>query len=142
MYTISYPSGTIRSDGVIIEPNTPEFEAYLTFFRSGGEVSPMDDPVDPTPRITVSSYALMLAASDMGLAPQIETACMESGDPKIRLGFMLAKEWNSDCQQVDEVRQMLGIDEGTCYALFVAAQDWTNMQQQNGMQSPSGAPVF
>lgn len=143
MYTISTPSGTLRLDDVIIvqDDRLPEYQAYLTWLRADNGPTEIPDPVPEFPRITVSSYSLMLVASDAGLADSIEQVAMTS-DPRVRIGFRFANEWHSDCQAVQEVRSALGLSEQAAYDLFVTAQAWTNAQQQFGLMAQSLASEF
>lgn len=143
-YTYSVPSGTLRLDDTIIiqDDRLPEYQTYLTWLRAGNGPTDIADPVLPFPRITVSSYSLMLAAADAGLAEQIEQVALNSGDIRMRVGFMHANEWRSDCQQVQEVRLTLGLSEQACYDLFTAAQTWTHVQEQSGMTTQSPAQEF
>jgi hypothetical protein len=142
MYTISIPSGTIMLDGVVVAPESADWLLYRAFLQAGGGPVQIPDPVPEFPRITVSSYAVMLAASDAGLADQIESMAMTSGDAKMRIGFMHANEWHSDCHAVQEVRAAIGLSEQAAYDLFVTAQAWTNAQQQFGMMAQSLVSEF
>lgn len=123
-YVMYSPSGRMFLDGVEFEVNDqlPDYQAYFAWRMLGNGPTIVPDPLPEFPRITVTAHALMLVLIDNMLADAVESHAMNSGDRQIRAGFMLANEWHSDCQAVQDTRAALGMSEQACYDLFLTAQ--------------------
>jgi hypothetical protein len=67
MYTLSYPSGILRLDGVVIPTvdGDPGYEAYKDWLAAGNGPEPVPDPPAPPPTATVSQ--LEAAYAQLGL---------------------------------------------------------------------------
>jgi hypothetical protein len=96
MFSISYPSGTIRQNGEMIEPGSPEFDAYVAFLQAEGTPEPLQDPPEVYPRIEVSAWQLVQALAEKGWLQQVEDAVAASTDLLVKYGWTRAPVFWSD----------------------------------------------
>lgn len=99
MYTISTPSGTIRSDGVVVpdDDSKPEYLAYVAFLQQGGAPVQIADQVNPAskPHVTCTPWQFRKALNARGLREQVD-ALVASLDQDSRDGYEYATSWDSD----------------------------------------------
>lgn len=94
MYTISYPSGTVRKDGAEVTPG-PEMDAYVEWLRAGNGPDVVAEA--PTlPRIEVSAWKLIQALAEKGWLEMVESAVAASADPLVQYGWKRAPTYFSD----------------------------------------------
>lgn len=126
MYTISYPSGTLRLDGVIIEQNDskPEYVTYALWLAAGNGPTEIADQETALPRqhITVTAWQLRQMLITQGMYEQVKSAVAASGDEMMMTGFEYAAEIHSDSPLLLAILPALGLDEDAMYALFGQAK--------------------
>lgn len=120
MYTISYPSGTIRKEGIEVLSG-PDMDAYVDWLRAGNGPTPLQDPVLPR-QITVSAYQLRKALNRLGLRDQVEAAVSSSADREIQDGWEYAAEFQSDHVFVIAMAASLGMSSEEMRSLFELAE--------------------
>ncbi|HZV61634.1 MAG TPA: hypothetical protein VFF75_04400, partial [Methylophilaceae bacterium] len=98
MYSISYPSGTVRKDGVIIpqDRDTPELAAYLDWLKAGNGPEVLQDAEPLYPRIEVSAWQIRKALNRTGLRDAVETEVAASNDLDLKDGWERAPTFWSD----------------------------------------------
>lgn len=119
MYTISYPSGTLRKDGVVVPQNdsTPEFQEYLEFLRTGNGPIQVPDPAE-RPVISINAWQLRMALNRVGLRQAVEDAVAASTDQDIKDGYYHSPTFSSNEPHTLALGAQLGQDEAAMYALF------------------------
>jgi len=126
MYTISYPSGTLRLDGVVIEQNDskPEYVTYALWLAAGnGPTEIADQEVSASRQhITVTAWQLRKALIANGMHEQVKQAVAGSGDELMMTGWEYATEFESDHPMLLQMLPALGMDEDAMYTLFEQAK--------------------
>jgi hypothetical protein len=124
MYTISYPSGTIRKDGVVVpqDDRTPEYQQYVAFLQSGGTVEQEQDESPSRPRIEVSAWQIRKALNREGLRDAVEAYVASSGDLELQDGYYHAPTFWSDHPFALVVGAALGKSEDAMYEFFQLAK--------------------
>lgn len=126
MYTISYPSGTLRKDGVVVEQNDskPDYIAYALWLAAGNGPTQIADQESAPVRqhITVSAWQLRKALIANGLHEQVKQAVAASGDDLMITGWEYAAEFESDHPMLLQMLPALGMDENAMYTLFEQAK--------------------
>lgn len=121
MYTISYPSGTIRLDGVVVEPDSPAWQGYRQFLQGGGGPEPAADPQAQFPRIEVSAWQIRKALNATGLRDAVEQAVAASASIELKDGWNYAPTFFSDNALTIALGAGLGKTPADMYALFQLA---------------------
>ena len=120
MYTISYPSGTIRKDGIEVLPGA-DMDAYVDWLRAGNGPTPLQDPPVPR-RITVSAWQIRKGLNQLGLRDQVEAAVAASNSRDLSDGWQHAVEFESDNAFVVAMAASLGMTNAEMRALFELAE--------------------
>jgi hypothetical protein len=124
-WTISYPSGTIRENGVSIglDDSTPAFQRYIAFLRGGGGPTQIADQEVPAVRthITVSAWKLRKALNQVGMRQQIEDAVANSGDQNWKDAWEFVTDWDSDHPLLLAGLSSLNMTEEQMYSIFELA---------------------
>lgn len=123
MYTLSYPSGRV----VNTETNTevlpgPDMDAYVAWLEQGNGPTPLQDPVDPFPRITVSAWQIRKALNQTGQRSAVESAVSGSGNIDLQDGWLHATEFESDHPMMAAMQGALGMTAAQMYAVFQLAE--------------------
>lgn len=119
MYTISYPSGTIRLDGAEVLTG-PAMDEYVDWLRQGNGPQVIEET--DMRRIIVSAWQIRKALNQSGMRGQVETAVDASGNQDIIDGWRHATEFQSDNALVLGMRTALGMTESEMYAIFQLAE--------------------
>ena len=126
MYTISYPSGTVRNEGVIVpqDVTNPANIVYAAWLSAGnGPLAISDQEPEPTRQhITVSAWQLRKALIANGMHEQVKQAVAGSGDDLLITGWEYAAEFESDHPMLLAMLPALGMNEDAMYALFEQAK--------------------
>lgn len=124
MYTISYPSGALRLDGVLIPQNDslPEYKAYVVWLRADNGPTVLTDTEPPQPRIEVSAWQIRKALNVMSLRQAVEDAVAASGSITIQDGWYHSPTFWSDQPLTLQMGAALGKSESDMYALFQLAK--------------------
>lgn len=124
MYTISYPSGVIRNDGVVVEPDDskPAYQLYHQFLQTGGTPMQIPDQVDAErkPHATCTPWQLRKALNARGLREQVDSL-VATLDQDARDGFEYATMWESDNPLLLAAIPELGMSESDLHDLITAA---------------------
>lgn len=125
MYTISYPSGTLRNEGVVIEQNDnlQPYRDYVAWLHAGNGPTPIADQEFPPVRqhITISPWQLRKALNAQGLRQTVEDFVTNSGDKDLQDAYEFATEWQSDNPLLLSKLGNIGMTEDAMYALFELA---------------------
>lgn len=123
VYLQYLPSGRMFKDGVEFPLSyaDPVFQEYIAWQMAGNGPETQPDPIDPTPRITVTAWQMMQVLLQNNMDEAVETAVMGSGDRTLIAGYRFANEWNSDCPVLVGNLALFGLSEAQCYDLFVQA---------------------
>lgn len=126
MYTISYPSGTIRLDGVIVEQDDskPAYATYALWLAAGnGPTAIADQEENPARQhITVTAWQLRKALIAQGMYEQVQATVQASGDLSMITGWEYATEFESDHPMLLAMLPALAMDEDSMYILFEQAK--------------------
>lgn len=123
MYTISYPSGTIRLNGEIIEQDDskPAYQAYALWLSQENGPEVLQDP-PPKRVIEVSSWQIRAALSATGLRSAVETAVQNSTNQSLKDGWEYSTSFSSDHPLTLGLGAELDQDETAMYNLFLLAE--------------------
>lgn len=122
MYTISYPSGTIRKDGAVIEQqdDLAEFQQYVAWLNLGNGPTVEVEPVTPVAVCTPWQFRKKINA--LGLREAVE-AYVAAQDQETRDGFEYATEWLSDDPLLLKAIPHLGITPEQLYVIISDARN-------------------
>lgn len=118
MWSISYPSGTVRKGGVV----QTDLAEYVAFLQADGTPTPLQDPPDPLPRIEVTAWQLGQALAADGLLEQVEQLVESSNNALIQFGWRRAPTFYSDQQFTLMIGLQLGKTPADMHALFQRAK--------------------
>ena len=123
MYTISYPSGTLRKDGAVFEQraDSQEYQEYLAWLKLDNGPTVLADAADPPPVIQVNAWQIRLALNALGLRDAVETAVVESGNKDLQDGWNHSPTFSSNFPLTINMGAALGMSEAQMYDLFVFA---------------------
>lgn len=119
MYTISYPSGTIRLNDVVIEQNDslPGYQAYAAWLAQGNGPQAIQDTETPRRVIQINAWQIRTALNIMGLRDAVEAA-VAAGDQTLKDGWHHSPTFSSDHPLTLDMGGELGQNEDAMYALF------------------------
>lgn len=119
MYTISYPSETIRLNGVVVPrlAADPAYQAYATWLAQGNGPESLHDAVAPRRVIQINAWQIRMALNLMGLRESVEAA-VTAGDQTLKDGWYHSPTFSSDHPLAMGMGQTLGQSEDSMYALF------------------------
>lgn len=123
VYLQYLPSGRMFKDGVEFSTRSsdPVYQEYVVWLTAGNGPIFEPDPIDPTPRITVTAWQMMQVLLQNSMDEAVEAAVMTSGDRALMAGYRFANEWNSDCPLLVGNLPLFGLSEAQAYDLFVQA---------------------
>lgn len=125
-YTISYPSSTIREDGVVVpnDDSTPAFQRYFAFLQAGGAPTQIADQEMPEVRehLTATPFKIRAALNQAGLRQQIEDYVASCNDQAVKDAWEYSTEWASDSPLILGAISALGMTEDQVRDLFVLAK--------------------
>jgi hypothetical protein len=124
MYTISYPSGTLRLDGVVIEQNDnlPRYKAYAAWLAQGNGPVVLADVETPRPVIQINAWQIRTALGIVGLRAGVEAAVAGSGDQVLIDGWEHSPTFSSNHPLTLGMGAAMGQDENAMYDLFTLGQ--------------------
>lgn len=124
MYTMSYPSGTLRNDAAVIEQNSQnaDYQAYVAWLAQGNGPEIMTDAEPELLRIDVSAWQIRKALNATGLRQQVEDAVAASTDIELQDGWAHAPRFYSDHPMTLQMGAALGKTTADMYALFQLAE--------------------
>lgn len=126
MYTLSYPSGTFRKDGIVFaqDDRDPAWIAYALWLAAdNGPTEIADQEVPPARQhLTASPYKIRQALSAAGMRQSVEDFVANCGDQKIQDAWEYSTEWSSDSPLIVGAIVALGMSEDQVYSLFELAK--------------------
>lgn len=125
MYTLSFPSGTLRKDGVMIQldDRTPEYIAYAAWLAEGNGPAQVEDEAPQRRRIDVSAWQIRKALNAMnGLRQQVEDVVAASDSQELKDGWHHSPRFYSDNEMALQMGAGLGKTPDEMYALFQLAE--------------------
>lgn len=122
MYTITYPDGTIRLDGVVVEQDErlPEFQQYVAWLAQGN--GPVAHHEERRPRIEVTAWQIRKALNREGLRQAVEDRVAASESLELKDGYYHAPTFWSDHGFALAMGAALGKDEEWMYNFFLLAK--------------------
>lgn len=123
MYTISYPSETIRLHGVVVErlASDPAYQAYAAWLEQGNGPESLQDAAMPRRVIQVNAWQLRRALNQVGLRDSVEAA-ISGANQDMKDGYLHSPTFSSDEPMTLGMGAALGQDEDAMYALFELAE--------------------
>lgn len=122
MYSISYPSGTLRKHGIVFPQDAANatYQEYAAWVAADNGPEVLQDVV-ARPVIVVNAWQLRRALRMAGLRDAVETAVAMSADQDVRDGWYHSPTFSSDEPMTLNMGAALGQDENAMYALFQLA---------------------
>lgn len=119
MYTISYPSGTIRLDGLVVpqDDSKPEYQAYAAWLALGNGPDVLADESTARRVIQINAWQIRTALNMLGLRDSVEAA-VAAGDQTLKDGWNHSPTFSSNHPLTLGMGQALGQSEDAMYALF------------------------
>lgn len=119
MYTISYPSETIRLNGVVVPrlASDPAYQAYAAWLAQGNGPESLQDDVTPRRVIQINAWQIRTALNLLALRDAVEAA-VTAGDQTLKDGWYHSPTFSSDHPLTLGMGAALGQSEDSMYALF------------------------
>lgn len=129
MYSISYPSGTLRKDGVVFTQNIndPEYQTYELWLSENNGPEVIQEPI-VNPRIIVSAWQIRKALNLTQLnewttlRQAVESAVSQSSDQALKDGWNHSPTFRSDEPLTLQMGLALGKNTEDMYILFKFAE--------------------
>lgn len=123
MYTISYPSGTIRLNGVVVaqDDRFQPYRDYVAWLAQGNGPAVIEDAEPLRPVIEVSAWQIRKALNHAGLRKSVEDQVQSSADADLQDAWDYAASFVSDHPFAIGMGAALGKSPDEMYALFELA---------------------
>jgi hypothetical protein len=123
MYTISTPSGIIRTDAGVVVPEDQQaasYQDYVSWLISGNGPTQIKD-IPALPVIIVTSFQIRKALNAAGLRTSVESAVDGSADMTLKDGWHYAPNFYSNDPFTAAMGAGLGKTPQEMYGLFQLA---------------------